>query len=212
MEILHDEILLTEKDLLLSIWTEPKLTFTYIFRFCPKKYITLLLILDGIVNGLERSQSHADKHTTYSITIFVFAILFGGIFGWIFGWFYAALLSWTGRWIKGTASSDQFITVVAWSLVPAISSLILMIPKLLIFGNEPFRLDFQGQSIYKIIAFLFIGLIEFILSIWTIVILVKGIALVQHFSIKKAVWNMVLSFLVIVIPLSMLVVVAIMFR
>lgn len=212
MEILDDEILLTENELLYSIWTKPTLTLKYIFRFCPKKNVTLFLALAGIANAFERSQQHSHALSDFSFSIFAMAVIFGGIFGVIFGRFYAALLSWTGRWMKGTANSDQLITVVAWSSIPEICTLILLVPKFLIFGNESFHIDLQDQNLFKIIAFFIIDAIQIILSIWGLVIVVRGISLLQNFSTKKAVLNLILSILVIVIPILIIVGLAISFR
>ena len=201
MEILDDEILLTENELLYSIWTKPTLTLKYIFKFCPNKNVTLFMALAGIVNALERNQKDLNGETGFSIAFFAMAVVIGGLLGVVFGRLYAALLSWTGRWIKGTANSDQFVTVVAWSSVPTICSLILLVPNFLIFKNEPFRVNLQDDNLSKIIAFIIIDVIQITLSIWAFVIVVRGIALLQNFSTKKAVWNLILSILVIIGPI-----------
>ena len=210
MEILDDEILLTENELLYSIWTKPTLTFKYILKFCPKKNVTLFLALSGIVNAFERSNQRSHSLGEFSISFIIMAVVFGGIFGVIFGRFYAALLGISGRWIKGKSTSDEVITVVAWASVPTICSLILLLPKYLIFGNEVFY--FQDESLFRIIIFFLIAAMQIALSIWTLVILVRGIELVQEFSTKKAVLNLLLSFLVILIPIAAIVGLVIMFR
>jgi Yip1 domain len=203
MEILDDEILLTENELLYSIWTKPTLTLKYIFKYCPKKYFPLLLIVDGVVNALNRNYRHFFGHNTYSVFLLVTAIFFGGLFGWLLSYIYAAVLSWTGGWIKGKAYTDQFITIISWATVPSISSIILLIPKILTFGDGPFILDIHEQSILQVVIFVFIQLTDFLLTIWSLVILIKGIALIQNFSIKKAVLNFILSFLVVIVPILM---------
>ncbi len=212
MEILDDEILLTEKELLFSVWMKPRLTFQYIFRYCPEKYVTLFLILSGIVNGIERSYRHVSNQTSYTILFFLVVLFFAGIFGVIFGRFYAALLGFTGRWIKGIASSDQLIAVVAWSSIPTICAVLLLIPKVLIFGNEPFSIDFQEQSPIVIISYFIIIAIQLVLSVWSIVILVQGVSLAQNFSIKKAILNVLFSVLIIVVPVLLIMGLFFMFR
>ena len=117
------------------------------------------------------------------------------------GIMYAALLSLTGGWIKGKASSDQFITVISWAQVPIISSLILLIPKILFFGENLFDFDISEQSNSKVIAYTLIYLIEGILAIWTLVISIKGIMLIQKFNIRKAILNAILPLLAIIIPI-----------
>ena len=111
------------------------------------------------------------------------------------------MLSWTGGWLKGRAQSDSFVTVVAWSAVPSICSVFLIIPRLLIFGEDPFYFDIQVQGLFKVIAFALMAVIGIGLSIWTLVILIQGIAIVQQFNLKKAAVNALLPVLVIAIPI-----------
>lgn len=200
MDILDQEILLNEKDLLITIWTKPKLTLEFIFKYCPKKYVTSLLILGGVVNAIDQNYQHLLWHRYYFIIIIFIVMVIGGIFGWLFGYIYAALLSWTGKWINGKASTDQFITVISWALVPTISSLILLIPKLLIFGEGFFDIDISELSSSKAVAYLLITSMEGLLSIWALVILIKGIMLIQNFNVGKAVLNIILPLIAIIIP------------
>jgi len=205
MDILDQENLLDEKSLLITIWTKPKLTFDFILKYCPKKYVSFLLILSGIVNAVDQNYQHLTEQRSYSVIIVIIVIVISGIFGWISGYIYAALLSWTGGWIKGKANTDQFITVISWAMVPFICSLILLIPKLLIFGDDLFYIDIHEQSLPKVVAYIIIKLVEALLSIWTLVITIKGIALIQNFNIKKAILNAILALLVIVVPIFIVV-------
>jgi hypothetical protein len=202
MDILDQENLLDEKDLLITIWTKPKLTLEFILKYCPKKYVTSLLILGGMVNALNQNYQHLILHRWfYSILILTIVMILGGLFGWIFSYLYAALLSWTGGWIQGKANTDQFMTVLSWAMVPSICTFILLLPKLLFFGDGLLDIDSHEQSFSRIAAYVIIVLSELFLSIMTLVISIKGIALIQNFSIKKAIWNAVLPLLVLVIPL-----------
>jgi len=90
-------------------------------------------------------------------------------------------------------------------MVPFICSLILLIPKLLIFGDDLFYIDIHEQSLPKVVAYIIIKLVEALLSIWTLVITIKGIALIQNFNIKKAILNAILALLVIVVPIFIVV-------
>jgi hypothetical protein len=202
MDILDQENLLDEKDLLITIWTKPTLTFDFILKYCPKKYVTSLLILGGMVNALDQNYQHLLLHRWfYSILILAIVMILGGLFGWIFSYIYAALLSWTGGWIKGKASTEQFMTVLSWAMVPSICTFILLLPKLLFFGSGNIDVDFNDQSILKIIAYVLIIATDLILSIWTLVIMIRGIAFIQKFNVKKAIWNAVLPLLVITVPI-----------
>ena len=82
MDILDQEILLNEKDLLITIWTNPKLTFDFILKYCPKKYVATLLTLGGITNAIDRNYDRLFGHNNISIIMLIMLIVFGGIFGW----------------------------------------------------------------------------------------------------------------------------------
>jgi hypothetical protein len=204
MEILDDVLLLNEKDLLFTIWTKPRQSLEFILKHCSTKYVTTLLVLGGVANAVYRTRQPAE-HITLSPVSFIFVIVFGGMFGWLLNYLYAVLLKWTGGWLNGKAQMDQFLTVLAWSLVPTICSLILLIPKLLFFEDGLFRLDLNDLVNVKTILYITIELVNLALSIWTVVILVKGIALIQNFKNAKALLNAVLPLLVIFIPLFVII-------
>ena len=201
--ILDDESLLDEKDLLKTIWTKPTPTLEFILKNCPRKYVNYLLILGGVVNAVGRSYQRLTEHSNYSVINFIVIVFFGGIIGWIISNIYAMLLSWTGKWLKGKADMDQFLTVLAWATIPFICSLVPMILRLLIFGNDYF--DFREQNIPIIIIYSSLMLIQLSLSIWTLVITIKGIALIQNFDSKKATLNAFMPLFVIMIPILIIV-------
>ena len=168
-----------------TIWTKPKLTLEFIFNHFPRKYVTGLLILGGVANAINHSVENAAGHPYLFVIVFIFVVVFGGLFGWIFSFLYAALLSWTGKWINGRAKTDQFMTVIAWAMVPSICSLILVIPKLIIFGDSMFQINIDEHNTITKNIYYILQSIDAILSIWTTVILVKGIYLIQNFMLVK---------------------------
>jgi hypothetical protein len=198
MDILDQDILLDEKDVLITIWTKPKLTLGYILKYCPNKYVNVLLMLGGVTNAVNLNYQHFVSDNSFSATLFMIVMVLGGILGWIFSYIYAALLSWTGEWLNGQANTYQFLTVIAWSAVPTISSLILMIPNILMMGDT--KPSFSVTISYYLIA----GL-EIAVSTWSTVILIKGISLVQKFKIGKAILNACLPLIVIIVPILMII-------
>jgi hypothetical protein len=198
MDILDQDISIDEKDLLITIWTKPKLTLGYILKYCPNKYVNVLLILGGVTNAVNSNYQHFVGYTSFSAALFLIVIVLGGIFGWLFSYIYAALLSWTGEWLNGTANTYQFLTVIAWSAVPTISSLILMIPNILMMGDTE-------QSFLVSISYYLIAGLEIAVSTWSTVILIKGISLVQKFKIGKAILNACLPLIVILVPILMII-------
>jgi hypothetical protein len=106
----------------------------------------------------------------------------------------------------------QFRTVLAWATVPTVFSLALVIPELMIFGDDLFRSEQERTGTFIDIMWMVFGLLEITLAIWAVVILVKGIALVQGFSTGKAIANALLPGLLIVIPIIVIVLLVQLFR
>ncbi|NRB59279.1 MAG: YIP1 family protein [Winogradskyella sp.] len=193
-----------EGKLLYQIWFQPKETLKYILKNCPEKYMIVLFMLGGIVDAISRASDKGLGDSRSTLSVLLIAFLFGGIFGLITNFIYAWALSVTGQWLKGKANASKFRTVIAWSLVPSIASLFLIIPELIILGDDLFKSEPIVDTAVNSIAWFIFGIMEITLGVWTIIILVKGIAMVQNFTIGKAILNMILPILIILAPLMLL--------
>lgn len=192
------------KELFLSIWTKPTITLKYILEKCPKQYVLVLLVLGGIVRSISRASERGMGDTMSTASVLLISVLVGGLIGWISYYIYAWALSFTGNWIKGAAEPETFRTVIAWSLVPSIATLILLIPELIIFGDDLFKSELSDVSMVKGIGLVAFGIFELALSIWSLVILVIGTKIIQGFGTGKAILNVFLPILVLVIPLLLI--------
>jgi hypothetical protein len=198
---------LTDIEVFTHIWFSPRTVFKFINDTWYEKYMILLLCLGGIVRAFDRaSTKNMGDHMSLG-GIVAFCVIAGGLLGWISFYLYAALVSWTGKWLKGQGDTQSIMRILAYAMLPAISSLILLIPQIAVYGNELFKSNGDltntnelSNSIYKST-----GLLEFVLAIWTIVLTVIGISEVQQLSIGKSILNVILPVFVIVIPLVLLV-------
>jgi hypothetical protein len=196
---------IVESNLVFKIWTHPKQTLDYILKNCPGKNLTILFILAGISRAIDRAVSHHNGDKMSTVAVLTVAILGGGLLGWISYFFYAWLLSVTGKWIKGNATSENFRTILAWASIPLIASLLLLIPELMLVGGDIFRSEMAEISFPVSIVLMIFWYIEISLAIWGLIILVEGISLVQNFKTGKAILNAVLPVLLIMIPVMLLV-------
>lgn len=193
-----------EGKLLYQIWLQPKETLKYILKNCPEKYMIVLFMLGGIVDAISRASDKGLGDSRSTLSVLLIAFLFGGILGLITNFIYAWALSATGQWLKGKADASKFRTVIAWSLVPSIASLFLLIPELIILGDDLFKSEPIVDTTVNSIAWFIFGIMEITLGVWTIIILVKGIAMVQNFTIGKAILNLILPILIILAPFMLL--------
>ena len=192
---------INDKNLLSRIWTNPSDTLNYILKNCPDRYVTILLVLGGIVRAITRASNRNMGDNMTTILVLAISIITGGLFGWITYYIYAWALSLTGKWLGGESNPSKFRTVIAWALIPSICSLILLIPELIIFGDDLFKSQTVYKSEFIRYSWIAFGLTELALSIWSITILVIGIGILQKFGIGKSILNMILPLLVLLIPI-----------
>jgi hypothetical protein len=114
----------------------------------------------------------------------------------------------TGRWIGGEAEPDPIRTALAWGNLPNVAGLLLWLPALALFGREMFTEATPALEAQPWLAVLYLplGMAWFVLGLWSLVLLLKGIGEVQGFTAWKALGNLLLAGLVIVVPVALFVV------
>jgi hypothetical protein len=202
---------ISENNLIWKIWYKPKQTLQYVLRYCPDKYLYIIFILAGVSRAIDRASTQSMGDNQSTIFILIIAIIAGGLFGWISYYFYSWLMKVSGKWMDGKATFDEYRTVVAWSLIPTVSSLVLLVPELMIFGDDLFRSEMSDPTVAKGIIMICFGLLEMSLGIWTLVILVKGVSLIQNFGTGKAILNVFMPVFILLIPILLIVLVVKMF-
>lgn len=197
---------LTDYEIFTKIWTSPRLVFRYLNDTKYDKFITILLILAGISKAFDRASLKNMGDNLPLIAVLSICIILGGLFGWISYYIYAALLSWTGTWLNGKGNTNSLLRMISHAMIPMIASLILLIPQILVFGNEIFQKDSSvyGSGMASTLMYYFTTYVGISLSIWTIVLVVIGISEVQKISVWKSILNMILPVLVIFIPVAMI--------
>ncbi|MAW93625.1 MULTISPECIES: Yip1 family protein [unclassified Leeuwenhoekiella] len=193
----------TDRELFTKIWIHPRKVFRFIEAKKYDKFVYILLVLAGIVRGFDRAidKNLGDKFSL--IAILGLGIIVGGLFGWISYYIYAALLSWTGKWIGGRTDTRALLRVLAYGSIPSIIALIFFIPQIGIYGIELFREngDLIEGTLIENMAFWGAVFLEMILAIWTLVLIIIGTAEVQNISIANAILNLLLPIIVIVLPI-----------
>jgi len=203
----NESINLTDKDLFIKIWTTPRQVFKYINDNHYEKYVTVLLVLSGISRSFDRAsiKNMGDKMSIWAIL--GLCIILGGLLGWISYYIYAALVSWTGKWLKGQGDTSSILRILSYAMIPSIIALLFLIPQIGIYGVEIFKEDGDITSASWISNILVYGsmFLEVVLGIWTLIFCVVGISEVQKLSIGKSILNLLLPILVILVPILIIV-------
>lgn len=177
----------------------PTKSFTYIFMNQRAKSIFIFFMLGGVVSGIDRLLKRETLNDPFNYAHFAIAILIGGGLGWISYYLLAYFLSIAGDYMKGKATDREYRTVVAWSLMPSILSLVVIIPQFIFYGAGSNNFEFENYFYTENLLLSAFILVKAILGIWSIVILVKGVAYIQQFSIGKAILNIFVPFLVVAV-------------
>lgn len=201
-----ESLVLTDAEIFTKIWTSPRLVFRYLNETRQDKLMYVLLFLAGVINAFDKaSQRHMGDKLPF-VAVLALCIVLGGFLGWISYYIYAALISWTGKWLEGKGDTDSLLRMISHALIPSITILLLLIPQILIVGNEMFQSD-AGTSepeVWSMVIAHCISYIEAILGIWSLALIVIGVSEVQQLSIGKSILNMFLATLVIIVPIAMI--------
>ncbi len=101
-------------------------------------------------------------------------VVFGAVYAIVSLYVSALILSWVGRLLGGRASALTVRAALAWSGVPTILGfVVILLIGILAGGGTPARSA--------------IGLLVFLFGLWSIIIFVKMLARVAHFSVWRAI-------------------------
>lgn len=202
----QEEYTLTDTEIFTKIWIQPRLVFRYINYHSYDKFVPYLVILAGIYRAFDNAM---EKHSGENFSLFsvlFLAIIFGGLLGWISYYIYAALISFTGKWIGGIVNTRAIFNMMAHGMTPSIIALFLFSIQIIIHGNNVFMIgydtileDFEENSISVILIIL-----QLIFTIYTVFLCVIGLSEIQNFSIWKSILNFLLPILMIVVPVVLI--------
>lgn len=189
------------------MWLHPRATVRHLVETRPQYGVLLLTVLGGIAQSLDRMSGRNAGDSMALPAVLVLAVVLGPIGGVIGLYVGAWLVSVTGRWIGGEAEPEPIRTALAWGNLPNVAGLLLWLPALALVGREMFTEStpvLEAQP-WLAIFFLPLGLAWVVLGVWSLVLLLQGLGEVQQFSAWRALGNLVLSALVIVIPIALFV-------
>ncbi|WP_084004454.1 Yip1 family protein [Terasakiispira papahanaumokuakeensis] len=192
----------------ISMWTKPRATIQHIIDTNPEQSVMLLAAIYGFSQALDRASVRDLGNSFDWPYILLIAAVLGPISGIIYLYLGSAIMRWVGGWMGGTASPQAVRAALAWSCIPMIWALILWLPELALFGQEMFTtatptLDSTPSLSSVLLA---LSTIEMLIGIWAVVLLVLSLAQVQGFSAWKALGNVLLAVLVVMVPLLVMVV------
>lgn len=186
-----------------TVVMDPKKAFRFIHKYQYENHLKALLVLGGVSSAIDRAVNNNSGDNMSLGAVLGMALLIGGLLGWISYYIYSALISWSGGWLNGKARTSDILRVLAYANIPLILSLVLVFIQIAVFGNEYFQsyLNLDSYGIVEQIIFYGCSFIEIALAMWSIILLVIGVAEAQKFTFGKSLLNILLPVLVIAIPM-----------
>jgi hypothetical protein len=207
LDVQSEELILSDREIFTKIWTSPRRVFKYINDNQYDKYVTVLLIFSGISRAFDRASMRNMGDDLSLWGIIGICVVFGGLLGWLSYYFYAALVSWTGKWLNGQGNTTSILRILSYAMLPSIIALIFLVPQIGVYGVEIFKEEGDITSAGLLSNIFVYGSIflEFVLGVWTIVFSVIGVSEVQKLPIGKSILNILLPVIVIAVPILILV-------
>ena len=201
---------LTDTEIFTKMWTEPRRVLKYINETKYQKYFYIILFLAGVSGAFDRAAIKNMGENVSLLGIIAGCVLLGGFLGWLSYYIYAALLSWTGKWLDGKGNTDSIYRILAYAMFPSVVSLLFLVPQIAVYGIDLFRQDgdLVNAGVFGNIIFWGSLSLEIILGIFTLVFSVIGISEVQKISIGKSILNLLLPLIIIVGPILIIALIA----
>ena len=190
----------SDREIFTKIWLSPRKVFKYLHEKSYDKFLYPLLFLAGLTNAINNNRIDNDNGILLKLII---GAAVGGLLGWIGMLLFAAIMGWTGKWINGKAETKALLRVSAHAYIPSIVATISVIILILVFGPKVLAPSFSIEiySLPEILIYFFLLLVQFALAIWAFILYLVGVSVAQDLSLGKAFLNILLSFMVILLPL-----------
>jgi len=170
-----------------TMWFSPRITMRHLAAaetvpsWAPVVALAALSSAMGSLQLDPETGALSASRSTMPVIIGVLQLIFGVLVG-------PFLLALVGGSLGGEADADQIRNAVAWSYVPIAVGTVLWVPLLFVLGTSALGDDFAPQSALQwLVILLALGIP--VTYVWSLPLLVASLAEVQRFSIGKAVLN-----------------------
>jgi len=171
-----------------SIWIDPRATIRRIVDSDPTRHVLALAAIGPALFSLFGQWSAALNGTANQSVLWPLFVAFNVAFqaglGILFLYISGAVFRWSGGLLGGTASRVEMRAALAWSQVPSIVAVIILM--LALFAGVPMPKVLPGRPLQLDAAFYRVLVVAAVLGIWGFVINLKCFGEVHRFSAWRA--------------------------
>ncbi len=185
----------------LRMWTAPRQTIRSIVQKNPKQGFIWLSVVYGFPALLHLAQSRSLGDVISLAAIFIGALLFSPLIGMLGITVSSALFYWTGKWLGGKAPFLHVRAAVSWSNIPNVATSAIWLLLMALFGRGLFVNAFIMAPMPGFLGFVACALclLQLGLWIWSFVLFLKAFGEVQGFSAWKALVNVIMLIVLVLI-------------
>jgi hypothetical protein len=178
---------------------QPQKTFEKVRQQRSSKTFHCLASIMGLPITLHLMQDFSLGITIPAFFLWLLALLLSPFVGMAAIYIFGGILYLVGKKLKGHGSALEIRHAIAWSNIPMMLSTFSWLIITLLFGSSLFTTSFMdrifgagGEA-----TLLVTSLLQFIAVVWSFVLLLRTLSIVQGFSILKAAINILLPYLVL---------------
>ena len=188
-----------------KILIHPRQTMRWILSDGSSGDVFLLCYLEGLAFYLVNASSTGVGDDTSAMGILFWGMLSALGYMGLKIYLGGGLLYWTGRWLKGAEEVDGIRAALAWSAMPNIWGLLLWVPAFSFLQEELFTSETPriAESLPLAVFEFAFRLVLILLNVYSAVLLVPTLAEAQEFSTLRAVANILLTLVVVLIPVAL---------
>jgi hypothetical protein len=173
----------------LTMWSQPRSTIRALVHSKPTYGVLLLASIYALQSFFFYANWWSLGLHAHYYTLLVLGVLLSPLMGFIWLYFNAWLLHFTGLLFRGHASSASLRTALAWSNLPTSINLLPWILFLILDPAIAFIQDAGGPPS------IFLNLISFILSLWSLILLIQCLCELQSFTPLRSLLTILLTWI-----------------
>lgn len=191
------------------ICLKPQKTFTLARQHRGSKTFHCLASIIGLPVALHLMQRFSMGLDVAALWLWVAAVILSPFVGLAVIYIFGAVLYWVGKKLKGEGSFADIREAIAWSNTPMMLSTLSWFIMTLGFGSPLFTFSFIDRVLptceMGCLWFLFAtSLLQLVAVVWSLLLLVKIVSMVQRFSLLKSVANIFIPYVVIILITALL--------
>ncbi|MFD1396360.1 Yip1 family protein [Kroppenstedtia eburnea] len=179
-----------------TIWLETRETIEERIEAGSRSQTILLIALFGISWMIGQAYLKDSGNDIPVFRIVVYALIVGPFVGAFFWFVISGLTYLTGRMFGGDASWRDLRTAVAWATIPYSATLLLWIPRILLFGQELFseHTPHMDSSLLLLLLATVFEVVDLVMTVWFFIVLSKSIGTAHRISAWKGFFAFIIPF------------------